>query len=343
MSVSAELLDKYFKGQCTPEEKLLVVRYLNEADDLPAYLLSEHEWNDTQEAEITEAKTEEMFNAVMKQTKAKAYPWKWLKIVSAAAIVLAVLTAGLLNLNKEQLKPAFAKNTTLNLEKNTATAINWKSVVNYTEQTQSLTLPDNSIVKIYPGGELRYTVPFVSRKREIYLKGKSFFQVAKDKQHPFVVYAKGISTTALGTSFTISALEKSKFIKVELHTGKVLVANADSVHRIMPFSKILIPGNELVYNGLINKVKVTDSRSLLAKQENTVKELNFTQAALVDVLATLQQHYKVKITYNPDDLREMSFTGSLKLTQSIDPILEEIAELNKLNQTKTTTGYLISK
>ncbi|WP_316802343.1 FecR family protein [Pedobacter nototheniae] len=340
MSISDELLDKYFKGQCNPEEKLLVVKYLNEVEELPEHLLSKKEWDNSTDAILDDAKTEEMFSEVKKHTMPKVAKLRWIKIVSAAAIILTMLSIGFLKIKQSQNKEDLVQHIVLNQSKKST--VNWKSVMNYTEQTQLLTLPDQSTVRLYPGGELRYAMPFIKSKREIYLNGKSFFQVTKDKKHPFVVYAKGISTTALGTSFTITALEKSKEIKVELHTGKVWVKNIDSSLHILPFSKILMPGNQLVYNREHNKLNVINAK-LLTKQAVSVKELNFNQEPLVEVFARLQLHYKVKIMYNPADLQEMSFTGSLNLTQSIDTILEEIAELNKLNQIKTTQGYLIRK
>lgn len=341
MNMSDELLNKYFKGTCTPEEKILVTQYLNETDDLPASIFSKEEWDETPDATISEEETSQMFQAIKKQTIAKVRPVSWLKITAAAAIVLTVLGIGLLSLNRNQPKPGLANQENLHAE--VKIVVNWKSVVNYTEQDQLLTLPDNSTVKIYPGGELRYTVPFVQHNREIYLKGKGFFEVTKDKKHPFIVYAKGVSTTALGTSFTITALEKNKLVKVQLHTGKVWVKNVDSTNHIKPFSEILKPGDELVYNTLLNKVKLMDAKLPLSKQKDSPAILNFTQAPLADVFASLEQHYQVKIIYNPADVAEMSFTGSLKLTQPIVTILEEITELNKLSQTKTTKGYLISK
>lgn len=338
MSVAEQLLDKYFKGQCSPEEKLLVLNYLNDIEELPDHLLSKAEWDESSEAVLTEQKTEEIFSQVKKQTVAKSYRLKWIKIISAAAIVLVVLSVGLLSLNQGNPGIAPRENQVVRTEK--PNIINWKSVVNYTDHQQLIHLPDGSTVKIFPGAELRYAIPFVKNKREVYLNGKSFFEVSKDHHHPFVVYARGISTTALGTSFTVTALNNSKFIKVELHTGKVLVKKADS---ISAFSEILLPGKELVYNSRMNKVSISDTRVLQVKQENKIKELSFQQASLVEVFNQLEKHHKVNITYDRADLAEMSFTGNLKLTQSIDTILEEIAELNKLNQIKTTGGYLIKK
>ena len=86
-----------------------------------------------------------------------------------------------------------------------------------------------------------------------------------------------------------------------------------------------------------------DAKLPALKQKDSPAILNFTQAPLADVFASLEQHYQVKIIYNPADVAEMSFTGSLKLTQPIAIILEEITQLNKLSQIKTTKGYLISK
>lgn len=338
MNVSDELLDQYFKGQCSPEEKLRVAEYLSKIDDLPDHLLSKTDWDETTDAGIDHAKSEEMFKAIKKQTLAKVYRLKWIKISSVAAVVLAVLLVALFNRKNIQPDLRLASNKISNVKG----TISWKSITNYTENNQLFILPDSSAVNIFPGAELRYAVPFVKNKREVYLNGKGFFQVAKDSKHPFVVYAKGISTTALGTSFTITASGKSRVVKVQLHTGKVLVKNIDSIQRIAPFNEVLLPGKELVYNSQLNKVKVSDSKSLVIKQ-SVIRELNFTQTPLADVFHKLEKHYHVKITYDRADLAEMSFTGSLKLNQSIASILKEIAELNKLNQTKTAEGYLIRK
>jgi transmembrane sensor len=340
MNVSAELLAKYFRNQCSPEEKLLVANYLKEIEELPDHLAPKDEWDDAQDAYLSNAKSDELLEAIKKQTFAKTVKFKWIRVVSAAAILLVLFTFGFLLFTQNKPFDGVAK--TARLKQTLPREINWKSIVNYTEKSQVMTLPDQSTVKIYPGGELRYAIPFIKNKREIYLRGKSFFQVTKDKKHPFIVYANGISTTALGTSFTITATDKSKFIKVQLHTGKVWIKDADSSHRILTFSRILLPGNELVYNRIKNEVSVSQPKTLLAKKPAVI-EVSFTQASLVDVFVKLEAHYKIKINYDPADLQEMSFTGTLNLAQPINKILTEITELNKLNQTKTQEGYLIKK
>ena len=337
MSVSEELLNRYFQNKCTPEERLLVAGYLAEIEDFPDHLLTRDEWDDLQNATLTTEKSDALFEGIKSQTSAKKATSVWLRLLAAAAILAIISVAGLIVSNQYQSVKQVAQKT--NIIAKHPNQITWKSIVNYTEENQLVILPDQSTVKIYPGGELRYALPFVQQRREIHLLGKSFFKVAKDKKHPFIVYANGISTMALGTSFTITAVKESKVVKVVLHTGKVWVKNIDSTS-LKSFSKILSPGNELVYNRIDNMVKIK-SEQTLTHLKNTPAELTFNQIPLAAVLDKLAQHFNVEIKYNAQDLKEISFTGSINTKQSLNQILEELTELNDLTQTKTTAGYLI--
>ena len=55
------------------------------------------------------------------------------------------------------------------------------------------------------------------------LEGEAYFEVAKDKEKPFIVKANGINVQALGTSFNIRAHKDDKSVAVILISGKVKV------------------------------------------------------------------------------------------------------------------------
>lgn len=340
MNISEELLARYFKGLCTPEESLFVADYLKEIEELPEHLLKKDEWDDAEDALITNEKSDEIFTRVKLQTITKSLRVKRYKILSVAAMFWVLLTVGFIVFN--QSKPITIYNAKHKIkQKEEQAEIVWKSFVNYTANRQLLQLPDGSNAMVYPNGELRYAMPFVKKNREIYLKGKSFFEVAKDKKHPFIVYSKGIATTALGTSFTITANERSKVVKVELHTGKVWVNNINESKK-HSFSKILMPGDALVYNELKSEVNVIE-KTLLAKGTVKPNNFDFNQARLKDVFEKLKERYKIKIIYSEADLNEISFTGTIDLNREPEKIIKEITDLNELKLTKTTEGYLISK
>ncbi|MDQ1140910.1 FecR family protein [Pedobacter agri] len=340
MNVSDQLLDKYFKNKCTPEEKLVVENYLREIEELPDHFVQKEEWDDAEDFPISYERSDLMFEAIKKQTLRKNHKHLWLTICSIAAAVLVVLGIGFYASQTPDFKEKVAKLIPKKASK--VNQISFKSINNFTDKIQKFTLPDQSTVKIYPGGELTYALPFVAAKREVFLSGTSYFHVQKDKKHPFVVYAKGVSTTALGTSFTIVADEKSKIITVKLHTGKVWVKDVDSAGRNSMFSKILLPGNALVFNRVDNKLNVETLNQIHSDKE-VKSELIFSQAPLVTVFLKLEQHYKTKIIFNADDLSAMSFTGTLNLNQTINQILTELTELNKLTKERVAEGYLIKR
>lgn len=88
----------------------------------------------------------------------------------------------------------------------------------------SLTLTDGSKVIMNAGSSLRYIKDFEADKRVLYLEGEAYFDVQKDSLRPFIVYTGDMSTTAIGTSFNISAY-KPDSVNVYLLTGKALVAD----------------------------------------------------------------------------------------------------------------------
>ena len=88
--------------------------------------------------------------------------------------------------------------------------------------TKTIVLKDNSHVTLNSKSKISYPNLF-QYNRNIRLEGEAFFEVAKNPDQPFFVYANGLVTKVLGTSFIISAFETEKDVKVVVKTGKVSV------------------------------------------------------------------------------------------------------------------------
>jgi len=76
--------------------------------------------------------------------------------------------------------------------------------------TYDVTLPDGTIVKLNAGTVLTYPTIFAKDKREVTLVGEAYFEVAKRKDHPFVVQTKNQQVQVLGTHFNINAYQTSR-------------------------------------------------------------------------------------------------------------------------------------
>ena len=91
----------------------------------------------------------------------------------------------------------------------------------------TLILEDGTKVWVNAGSRIVYPVAFADKKREIYVNGEVFLEVAPDKNRPFVVKTKEMDVQVLGTSFNVMAYETDESASVVLVTGSVQVDTRD--------------------------------------------------------------------------------------------------------------------
>jgi ferric-dicitrate binding protein FerR (iron transport regulator) len=89
-------------------------------------------------------------------------------------------------------------------------------------------LPDGSKVWLNAASKLIYPVSFIGRgQREVTLSGEAYFEIAKDKQHPFHVKSAGQEVEVLGTHFNINSYADEPNIKTTLLEGSVAVRHLE--------------------------------------------------------------------------------------------------------------------
>lgn len=86
-----------------------------------------------------------------------------------------------------------------------------------------LVLSDGTKVWLNAESEIDYPIEFLGDKREVFLKGEAYFEVAPDPEKPFIVKTTSMQTRVLGTSFNINAYENEPNVYTTLLTGKVEV------------------------------------------------------------------------------------------------------------------------
>lgn len=340
MNVSKDLLDKYFKGLCTVEEYLEVRKYLNANQEIPDELLPEQEWADVQDAPLSAEKSEQMFASIKRHTIHKTHNILVLKKLAVAAGILLVCTFGILCYYNT---PDYKRSASVAVKKQeTAVPLDNETVTNYSSNVKRFTLPDGSLVKLKPGAKLEYQKPFIGKERRVSLQGEAYFLVSKDHLHPFTVDAGGILTTALGTSFTITAKQGSHSFKVVLHTGKILVKPAEKWPKAKAFQEILLAGSQLVYHQHSAKLQVSNTQERKPVAAAVPQQLVFNQTPLQEVLAQIETSFGIKIKYEPADLKDLAFTGTVDPKKDIGRVLADIADLNQLKLSRVADGYQIS-
>ncbi|WP_125721271.1 FecR family protein [Flavobacterium ustbae] len=83
-------------------------------------------------------------------------------------------------------------------------------------------LSDGTLVHLNSGTSFKYPVQFVKNKsREVFLRGEAYFEVSKDKNHPFRVNAQEVNVEVLGTKFNVDSYTTNSTTDIVLVEGKV--------------------------------------------------------------------------------------------------------------------------
>lgn len=89
-----------------------------------------------------------------------------------------------------------------------------------TGESRRVILADGSIVLLDSGAAIAFD--YGVERRVMLLRGQAAFTVAADRTHPFVVEARGGTTTALGTRFIVNRIEEATRVTVTEHSVRVV-------------------------------------------------------------------------------------------------------------------------
>lgn len=186
---------------------------------------------------------------------------------------------------------------------------------NNTDKPLLITLSDGSSILLQHGSRLSYPANFEGDKREVYLDGEAFFEVAKNPEKPFLVYANELVTKVLGTSFNIKSFKGQKDIQVIVRTGKVSVFKLNEVQNSKNVKilegVVIIPNQQIKFD----KEKSNFSKSLVEQPEmlSEMPQYNFEfkDVSASNVFATIQKAYGISIVYDEELLKECPVTASL--------------------------------
>ena len=344
MQMTDDLLERFFRKECTPEEERMVREYLLEHWANAEKDLTEEDWaafhhKETLPSPISD-KMLSVIDGSIRPKKTRLIYFRW--SAAAAAVILLSIAAW-----KWTTDPRHSDTRTPVADSRPAAIHHWKEKTNRTGKTMILMLPDSSTVGLADKSSIRYEDSFTRTDRAIYLKGKALFTVASDPARPFTVYAGRLSTTALGTVFTVSWFGDSTVTtEVGLLSGKVVI-RPDSLLRSKGIKETFLrPGEQLSFDPLkltvlVHSVK-TQPSLIQPKTTPAEKIMRFYDAPLKDIFSTLEREFHCKFDYRNTDVDDIRFTGNFNSgKEKLSDFLNTIALLNNLTLTeKNNTFYL---
>ena len=310
-SIPVEILERYIKGNCTPEEVEQVKAW---------YRSFEHNDDYVSGISLAEEKAleERLYNHILKNigaqpgqeendhTEADELPHRsfrrWYAIAGAAAAVLIAGAAYLFTVYH----PQFAVNKTAA----NVTTKQIQSITNNSDQIYKAVLPDHSVVWLKPNSQLTYPEVFDTKSRMVTISGEGFFEVTKNPNCPFIIDGRSIITKVWGTSFLVRDNGRSNSAEVSVLTGKVSVSVKTAYNSVQPSLKLekgevmLYPHQKVVY--------LIDQNLLKPQTEDTADEnamqiwkhvnLSFENKPIREIIPVLNSKFHVHIVVKNERL-----------------------------------------
>ncbi|SOD88621.1 FecR family protein [Spirosoma fluviale] len=293
------LLTKYQNGDATDEERAQVEAWYDALDGEAEPPLSASE----KQAFVNQHWQE--VAAQIRQTPTRSWQLTLFYQLTAAAVLVLSIGLGwyfLMNRSPEPVSDQVAAQTGQS-----------KLVAKTNESRKPLriALSDGSVITLKPGSQVQYPEQFAENRREVRLVGEGFFEVTKNPKRPFLVYANGLVTKVLGTSFTIVAHAGKPTAEVVVRTGRVAVYR--QADQPATTSDMVLTPNEKAtfYRAESRIVKSLADHPVVIRPQAIKTHFVFDNTPVARVFKELDEVYGVTISFDADALVNCTLTANL--------------------------------
>lgn len=176
-----------------------------------------------------------------------------------------------------------------------------------------ITLPDGTKVWLNAASSLKYPILFAIKERKVELSGEAYFEVAKDKRHPFIVLSGDQEVKVLGTHFNIKSYTEEGNTKTTLLEGSVRVANTSSAKIV-----ILKPNQESIVTNRELKVQEADTEEALSWKNGYFR---FNDENIQSVMLKISRWYNVDVDYK-GKISDEEYKGTISRSKNISEVLD---------------------
>jgi len=154
-----------------------------------------------------------------------------------------------------------------------------------------VTLPDGSEVRLNSASSFSYPTSFKNQtNRIVQLSGEGYFEVTKDKLHPFIVKTNQQTVKVLGTHFNVNAYADEPSIKTTLAEGRVKVSAYGKTQFLMPGQQAVLKQGELT----IQAVNIDDELAW------TKGSFHFSDQSIQSIMRQISRWYDIDVQYEPN-------------------------------------------
>jgi transmembrane sensor len=174
-------------------------------------------------------------------------------------------------------------------------------------------LADGTKVWLNANSSLKFPVSFNRKERMIEVSGEAYFEVAKDKMHPFVVKTDHAEVLVLGTHFNVSAYPD------DLNTTTTLLEGSVNLHSGTA-SALLKPGQQgtIIIDKTGIEINNTDLEAAVAWKNGLFV---FRDENVISVMKKVARWYNVEVEYR-GNVKNKAFGGTVSRFKNITEFLD---------------------
>ncbi|MCT4588633.1 MAG: FecR domain-containing protein [Carboxylicivirga sp.] len=223
------------------------------------------------------------------------------------------------------------KNNQLKYEQQNGTS-EYHTVKTATSNQYNITLSDGSQIYINSNSQVKYPVRFSPHKREIFIEGEVYCEIAKSKV-PFVIHTSNRENIrVLGTKFNVRNYTLEGYTEVTLAEGKVKVSDDQN-------ECILKPDQQVIINDGF-KLQSVESSYYTSWTKPVIR---FHNMRLERVINSFEQLYGVDFEIESEELKDRLIAGGIIKNKSLKQNLRILKESCNLIINQNNNKYLIKE
>jgi len=342
-----ELLDRYSKGLCTREECRRIERHI-----LKNPVSGNWQWRDERHRHRTEAKIRAGLLMLRGGKKGRGIGFRRWMYAAAAVVALGLgiwlwpphgfrvaedtvmVIAEAKEYVHDEVTVTFPNGKVQVLEGRVSAADledafphngesdapeTWLTVRVPSRKYQEITLADGSSVWLNAGTTFRFPRAFAKAHRHVHLEGEGYFDIARDADRPFHVFAGGGEIKVTGTAFNVQAFADRQAVRTSLVEGGVSFYMADQEYKLTSGLELLAD----VESGTVVR------RTFDIAQTTSWKDgyFAFDNLDLLEVMTLVSRWYNVTAMADIK-LPDKRIGGSFPMDQPLEDLLQDLSILS---------------
>lgn len=183
-------------------------------------------------------------------------------------------------------------------------------------------LSDGTKVWMNAKSKFTYPVSFSEKIRPVNLTGEAYFEVAKNRNKPFLVYTPKQVIKVLGTHFNVNAYEDERTQKTTLLEGLVQITTTDKTAK----SVVIQPGQQALQDDQVIQIRSVNT-DVAAGWKNGLFVFDHTE--LPELMRQLSRWYNVEVIYR-GSIESKNFSGEIERGYTLNETLR-ILELGNVH------------